>query len=68
MEYELVCRKPGGQPLPESVRGEFLAGAEVWAIADGGGDSGWATHTAGLNWARAAGSRTNTRHYGIRYR
>lgn len=68
MEYELVCRKPGGQPLPESVREKFLAALRCGLSPTAAATVAGVSHTAGLTWARAAGYQTNTRHYGIRYR
>jgi|SRR5580693_997117 transposase, IS30 family len=67
MEYESVCRKPGGQPLPELVREKFLAALRSGLSPTAAAAVAGVSHTAGLKWARAAGYQTDTRHHGIRY-
>jgi transposase, IS30 family len=66
-EYGLVCRKPDGQPLPESVREGFLTALRSGLSPTAAATVVGVSHTAGLKWARAAGHRTDKRHYGIRY-
>ena len=66
-EYGLVCRKPDGQPLPESVRAGFLTALRSGLSPTAAATVVGVSHTAGLKWARAAGHRTDKSHYGIRY-
>jgi transposase, IS30 family len=70
MGYATGFRRPGlpaGGRLPESVREEF------WEAVNSGLSPTAAATVAGVHgatgraWAQAAGYRTNTRHYGIRY-
>jgi IS30 family transposase len=70
MGYATGFRRPGlpaGGRLPESVRERF------WEAVNSGLSPTAAATVAGVHgatgraWAQAAGYRTNTRHYGIRY-
>jgi len=67
MECELVCRKPGGQPLPESVREGFFTALRLGLSPTAAATVAGVSHTAGLRWARAAGYQNIKDHRGIRY-
>jgi len=66
-ENELVCRKPGGQPAPGSVREKFFTALRSGLSPTAAATVAGVSHTAGLKWAKAAGHQTNRSHYGIRY-
>lgn len=67
IECELVRRKPGGQPLPEWVRREFLAALGSGLSPTAAATVAGVSHTTGLKWARAAGHQDAKDYHGIRY-
>jgi IS30 family transposase len=66
IECELVRRKPGGQPSPESVREEFFTALRSGLSPPAAATVAGVSHTAGLKWAKAAGHQASE-HRGIRY-
>lgn len=60
-------RSHGSKQVPESARGEFLAGLRSGLSVSAAATVAGVSHSTGNRWAQAVGHRASTKHRGIRY-